>query len=182
VNWLDIVLIGIAAVSTLAGFARGLTRMVVGCGATLLALILSLGFYGIPGGFFEGLGMTRQLANFLGFIAVFAGVLIAGTLIAALLGKLLKLVGLSIMDRLAGGLLGFLRGAAIGVVIVMAMAAFAPKPPPAAVRNSRCAPYLIAAGGAVARFAPRELRDAFEKSRNKLEQAWRGVRHEVDRY
>lgn len=163
-NWLDFVLLGIAAISTVAGFARGLTRMVIGCGATILAVLLSLGFYGIPGGFFESLGMTRQLGGFLGFVTIFGLVLLGGAVAAAVAGKILKLVGLSWADRCAGGFLGLARGVAVGVVLVVILMAFPLKTPPKAVRQSVFAPYLAEVGHTVAKFAPKEFSDTYRRS------------------
>jgi len=138
--------------------------MVIGCGATILAVFLSLGFYGIPGSFYESLGMTRQLGGFLGFVTVFGLVLLGGALAAAVAGKILKLVGLGWADRFAGGLLGLVRGAVIGAVLVLVIMAFPLKSPPKVVKESKLAPHLGAVGNLIVKFAPREFSDAYRRS------------------
>jgi membrane protein required for colicin V production len=128
---------------------------------------------------FHAWGLSRSTANLLGFIAVFVGVLIFGGLVAALIGKILKKVGLGFLDRLGGALFGVVRGAVIGTVIILLMIAFTPNPGPASVRESRFAPYLIHASNMIAHFAPRELRDGYEIGKEKLMKEWEELKGEV---
>jgi membrane protein required for colicin V production len=179
VNWLDIVLGAILLFSVARGFARGLTRSLIGFIASILAIFLSFGFYRIVGAWFHGWGLSRSTANVAGFIAVFIAVLLFGGLVAALVAKLLKIVGLGFLDRLGGAVLGLVRGVVLGIVIIMLMIAFSPNPPPDSVRESRFAPYLVQASTLLSHFAPRELRDAYDVGKEKLQKAWEEFTDEV---
>ena len=181
-NWLDFVLLAVAVASTAAGLARGMARMVVGIVAAVVAIVLSLGFYQSLGARFCDWGLGKHTASIAAFALIFVLVIAVGGAVAALLAKLLRVVGLGFLDRLAGGFLGFVRGVVIAIVaimiimIIMVMMAFTPGPPPAAVRDSRFAPHLLWASTFIARMAPAELRDAYEASRRKLLDAWEELR------
>jgi len=110
------------------------------------------------------------------FALIFVLVVAVGGAVAALLAKLLRVVGLGCLDRLAGGFLGFVRGVVIAIVVIMVMVAFTPGPRPAAVQDSRFAPHLLWASTFIARMAPSELRDAYQAIRRKLLDAWEELR------
>lgn len=172
-NWLDIVLALILGLSMIAGIRRGFARVGVGLAATFIGLILGIWFYGSAGAFLLPYVSSRGVANFLGFLIVFFGVLLAGSLVGWVLSKLLKWAGLGWLDRLLGAAFGLLRGLLIAIALVLALAAFAPKPPPESVVRSRIAPYVIDAARVLAAIAPRELRDGFEASYERVKKVWR---------
>jgi membrane protein required for colicin V production len=172
-NWLDIVLLMLVAASVASSVRNGLSREVIGLATVILALLLGIWFYGIPGGYLIPYFSSRHMANFVGFVVVFAAVLVAGSLIGALVGRLLKLTGLSWFDHLLGAAFGAVRGLLMSVALVMAMMAFSPggHPPPAVV-NSRLAPYVVDAARVCAAMAPYELKDGFRKTHAQLKKAW----------
>ncbi len=171
-NWLDVVLALIIAASAVCGFRRGFARVAVGLAACVLGVMAGLWFHGTAGSFLMPYVSWRGLANFIGFLLVFAGVMALGGLVGWALAKLLKWAGLGWLDRLGGAALGLLRGLLIAIVLVMALVAFSKEPPPRAVVQSRIAPYVIEAARVVAAAAPRELKDAFQASYDKIKQVW----------
>lgn len=96
---------------------------------------------------------TAQLASF-GLILTFV------TVTASLLGRLssrgARTVGLGFMDRLGGAVFGLLRGAGIGVALLLAITAFLPAAP--WIVHSHLAPYLLHAAHAVSFTMPQDLR------------------------
>jgi membrane protein required for colicin V production len=174
VNWLDIVLLIILALSFLAGLAKGLARAVIGLVAVIAGLLTGFWFYRQAGSYIPFVE-SRQLANILGFFVIFIGVLAAGGLIARLLEKIFKAVHLSWLNRLLGGGFGLVRGIAISAVLVVVIMAFSLRSPPPPVANSRVAPYVIHAARAIAAAAPYEVREGFRKSYEKLRGAWAGA-------
>ncbi len=171
-NWLDIALALVLAASVIAGFARGFARVGIGLAATVVGLILGIWFYGTAGAFLLPHVSSRGLANFIGFLLVFFGILLAGSLIGWILAKLLKWAGLGWLDRIMGAGVGLLRGLIISIALVMALVAFAPKPPPRSVVESRLAPYIIDAARVLAAVAPRELRDGFQSGYERVKKIW----------
>ena len=171
-NWLDIVLIVIVAASTAEGVAKGFARVGIGFAAALLGVILSIWFYGSAAYYLRPYVSHDGVANFIGFCIVFTGVVLAGGLIGEALARLFKWAGLSWMDRLLGSAFGVLRGLVAAVALVLILVAFTPQGAPKSVQHSHWAPYLLGAANVVAEFAPRQLKDDFFASYEKLKQLW----------
>lgn len=172
-NWLDIVLGLIFAASIAAGVSRGFTRTVLGLVAFVFGLLLACWFYGTAGSMFLDYVSHRMIANFLGFVTVYALVGIVAALAGWLLVKFYKTVGLNWLDRLLGGGIGLVRGFIIGTVLVMALMGFTRTPPPESVVNSRLAPYMVDGARVISWIAPRELRDVVGQSYTKALEIWK---------
>lgn len=171
-NWLDIVLILVIASSVYSGFASGLARLVVGIVSTVLAILLAIWFYGSAGVMFQEYVSSRSVSNVLGFVIIFAGIMIAGSLLSRLLAKLFKWVGLGWLDRLLGGAFGLLRGILVSIALIMILMAFSTHPPPPSVLNSRISPYVVDAASVLSTIAPRELREGYRDSYDRVKRAW----------
>jgi membrane protein required for colicin V production len=172
-NWLDIVLLMVIAGSVVSSVRKGLTREIIGLAGVLLALVLGTWFYGMAGAVLEPYTSSRWVANFGGFVLVFGGVMLLAGLVGILAGKMLKVSGLSLMDRVLGAGFGLVRGGLIAVALVMAMMAFTPGvQPPASVVNSRVAPYVVDAARVCAAIAPHELKEGFRKTYSQVQESW----------
>jgi len=180
-NWLDIVLIVVFAVSVMSGVAKGFARQVVGLAAAVAGFLCALWFYGAAGSFLLPYVSHRRIANFLGFAAIFVAFLILGAVVGKLLSVLLKWVGLSGLDRLLGAVFGLVRGLVVAIALVLALLAFSPTPPPRAVVGSRFAPYVIDAANVCAYAAPLEVREAVRDSYAKVKDAWDEFLQKVQR-
>src|SRR5881296_1810687 len=142
-NWLDIVLLLIVAASVFTSFRKGLAREIIGLVSVILAVLAGIWFYGIPAGLLLPYLSSRGLANFAGFFLVFCAVLATGAVAGFVAGRFLRVTGLSMFDHLLGAFFGLVRGALIAVALVMGLMAFsATDRPPAAIVNSRVAPYV----------------------------------------
>jgi membrane protein required for colicin V production len=176
VNWLDMVLGGIILLSALASARKGLSREIIGLAASLLALLCAIWFYRSAGAHLAPYVSSTFAASAGGFIAIFFGVMILGGILSAVVGRLLKTVGLSLVDCLLGAAFGLVRGAlfAFGILmLVLAMAAGARAgDPPEAVVQSRLAPYLIELSHLVARVAPETVKESFEQKYERVKSAW----------
>ena len=171
-NWLDIVLIVIVALSVVEGLKKGFARVGIGFAAAIVGVVVGIWFYGTAAYYLLPFVSSKGVANFIGFWIVFLVCVVAGALLGKLLAALFKWAGLSWMDRLLGAGFGLLRGAVAAVALVLVLVAFSRKPPPKSVAESRYAPYLIGAATVCAEFAPRELKDAFFSSYEKLKRIW----------
>ncbi|HWB83695.1 MAG TPA: CvpA family protein [Bryobacteraceae bacterium] len=172
-NWLDVVLVLIVAASVVASFRKGLSREIVGLVSVILALIIGIWFYGSVAGYLSSYLSSRALADFAGFALVFCAVLLVGSGVSFLVGKFLKVTGLSIVDHALGAGFGVIRGILISIAFVMALMAFSPgDKPPEAVVNSRTAPYVVDAARVVSALAPHELKEGFRKTYGQVKSAW----------
>src|SRR5271169_1060956 len=141
-NWLDIVFAIVLISSVLEGLKKGFARTALGLAAVIVGLVCGLWFYGTVGAIF-GTHVELPWAHVAGFLVIFIGVIILGGIMGALIARLLKMIHLSWLDRLAGGAFGVLRGALVCAVIVAVLMAFSSKPPPGSVADSRIAPYVM---------------------------------------
>jgi membrane protein required for colicin V production len=172
-NWLDIVLLLIVAASVYMSFRKGLSREIIGLVSVVLALLLGIWFYGTASAFIQPHVSSRTAANLGGFLVVFVGVLLLGHLVGYVVGKFLRVTGLSIVDHLLGAGFGMARGALVAVALLMAVMAFRDgDKPPAAVVNSRLAPYVAGAAQLFADVAPHELKEGFRKTYTEVKSAW----------
>ena len=172
-NWLDVVLLIILCWSVFASLRRGLTREIIGLASVALALLLAIWFYGLAGSLLAPYLSSKQVSNLLGFFAVFGGVWLIGALASFVIGRILKVTGLSIVDHLLGALFGALRCILISLAIILGIMAFSARDkPPAPIVGSRIAPYVTGAAGVLTSLAPRELKDGFANSYAQVKDAW----------
>jgi uncharacterized membrane protein required for colicin V production len=172
-NWLDIVLLIILAASVLTSFRKGFSRELIGLISVVLALLLGSWFYGPVGVLLAPYLSSRAAANFTGFLLVFMGVILVGALVSWIVGKFLRVTGLSIFDHILGAGFGAVRGTLISVALIMGIMAFSPgSQPPASVVDSRMAPYVVQGARVFAAIAPRELKDGFRKTYDQVRAAW----------
>jgi membrane protein required for colicin V production len=172
-NWLDVVLLLVIVASIASCYRKGFSREVIGLAACILGLILGAWFYGSAGAFLVPYVSSRAVANFAGFFIVFFGVLILGAVVSFVLGRFLRVTGLSFFDHALGAGFGLLRGVVIAVAIIMGMMAFSPGDrPPDAVVHSRVAPYVAYAARVCASVAPNELKEGFRRTYTDARAAW----------
>ncbi len=171
-TFIDLILIAVVAGSVIGGFTGGFARVSVGFIASVAGIISAFWFYGVMGSHVQPYVNSRPVANLLGFFLILILFSIAGALIGRILAKMFRWIGLSWLDRLAGGAFGIARGALLCVALVTVILACAPTPPPAAIVNSRFIPYLIGPSHVMAAMIPRELRDAFDDTTNKVRRMW----------
>lgn len=171
-NWLDIVLGLIILSSAIAGLRAGFTRVVIGLVATIVGLVMGFWFYKLVGDQLHPWITTPSIANAVGFFLIFFGVALLGSMIAALLSKLLRWVGLSWFNYLLGGVAGFARGALVVAVLANALVAFSPSSTPNYLKNSRVLPYANGVASVLAELAPRDLKDSFSQRIEVLKQIW----------
>src|SRR5258708_40248089 len=98
-NWLDFVLALILIASGIAGLRRGLSRQVIGLVSGVLALLIGIWFYGTVGFYLLPYASSRTMANAGGFAIVFCVVLVLGGLVRFVVGRVLRVTGLSIVDQ-----------------------------------------------------------------------------------
>jgi membrane protein required for colicin V production len=171
-NWLDVVLAVIIVVSAIAGLRAGFTRVVIGLLATIVGLVVGFWCYRMVGAELHRWISSIAVANAVGFFLIFFGVALLGSIIAALLSRMLRWVGLSWFNYLLGGVAGFARGALVVAVLANVLVAFAPSPVPDYLRNSRVLPYANGVAAILSELAPRQLKDSFSHQMESLKQIW----------
>ena len=179
-NWFDVILVVLIAASALAGLRTGFARVVIGLAATIAGLLAGFWCYRIVGAKIAPYVSTIAIADILGFIIIFFGVMIAGALLATLLSRLFRWVGLSWIDHLLGGVAGFVRGVLIVAALAAILVAFVPSPTPPFLTQSRVLPYATEVAAALAQMAPKDLKESFLQQWENLKQFW-ARRHQAEK-
>ena len=169
-NWFDLVLALVIVVSAVSGLRTGLARVVIGLVSTVVGFMLGFWCYRMVAVKLYPFIKNQGVADILGFLAIFIGVIAAGALLAALLSNVFKWVGLSWFNYLLGGAAGLVRGALVVAVMADVLVAFAPSPTPAFLQNSAVLPYADQVASILANFAPQALKDSFDQQMQNLKQ------------
>lgn len=171
-NLLDIALIIIVGLSVLGGFREGFARSGIGFVASLVGIFAGIWYAREVGAHLSRFTTSVMLQNLFGFFIVLGACVLCGALMGAILANVFKWVGVSWLDRLAGGLFGFARGALVAVAMLTLYLACAPGALPRAVTHSRFAPYLIDASSVIATMIPSDMRDKFHSATGRIRRAW----------
>ena len=138
-NWADLVLLGILAISTIVGLWRGFIVEVLSLVVWVAAFWLAFQFGAAAASMFDTLVDTPSARLFLGYGLVFLAALVVGGLVTWLVSRLVASTGLSGTDRMLGLGFGLLRGAALCSVLVLLLG-FTPLPQDPWWQESRLMP------------------------------------------
>ncbi len=117
-NWLDIILIVVLALSILGGLTRGLIRTALSLAGLILGIFLAGRYYAAFGNWLPI--ANTDIANIVAFAIIFIAVMVAAGLLAFFMRRIISLVMLGWADKLLGALLGLVLG---GLLCAAALAA-----------------------------------------------------------
>jgi membrane protein required for colicin V production len=144
----DYVVLSIVGASVIISVMRGFAREVLALAGWVLAFVAANAFSGTVAGWFAGVIPEGSLRALTAFVAVFVVTLIAASLTAMAVSRLLKGSGLGFEDRLLGGCFGLARGVLIVMVIVL-LGGLTALPRQPAWSDAMLSPPLEALAGAV---------------------------------
>jgi membrane protein required for colicin V production len=152
-TWLDYAVIGVFAASLVLGAWRGLVREVLSILGWVIAFLSANLFAGPLGPSMPQAIPSPELRVAAAYLAVFVGSLVATSLVALLLSKIVKAVGLGGADRMLGALFGAARGLLI-VVAAALLAGLTSAPRQPFWRDSASGPLLAQAALALQPLLP----------------------------
>lgn len=117
-NWADWTLIVIIAISTLMSLRRGFVKEAISLASWVVAFIVARSFHPNVQTLLVDSIESEVLRTIAAFCILFVGTLLVGAAVAFLVGVLLKLTGLSPIDRLLGMVFGLGRGVILAVVLI----------------------------------------------------------------
>jgi membrane protein required for colicin V production len=158
-NWLDWTFAAIAAVSVITAIAKGFVRELVSLAALVIGLVVAALGYPRAALWFEDLTKSHEIAQGLGFLVLFVGILLLGGLVSLLARKLIKTAGIQWFDRFLGGVFGLVRGVLVDCILLLVLLAFAIKP--GVVQQSSLAPYVTAGANLISLAMPAGLKAQF---------------------
>ena len=160
-NWIDVILISILALTTILGVVKGLVKQIFGLLAVIIGLILALAFYSQASTLFLRFISNEVLAHFLGFLTIFLVVLCLGWVSSYTLSKFIK-GPLRVLNNILGGGLGFLKGILICGVVVFALLVFPISKK--ALKESALSPVCLQMTRAIISLIPKELKERFKEA------------------
>lgn len=171
-NGLDYAIIVVIALGTLQGLRQGALRMatsIVSLGAGVYAASM---YYGRAASIAQAqFHVGPEAAAVIGYGAVFAIVCVAVQIAGTSVARLMNLVKLGWVDRIAGGAAGAAIVAVMSGVCVMLLTVVLPEDADL-LRQSKLAPPLIACDERLISFIPAEARLSYEHKRDDLIEYW----------
>jgi membrane protein required for colicin V production len=169
-NWLDWTFAAIVVASVVAAIIRGFFRELISLASLVIGLVVAATAYTRAAHWFEDLTKSHAIALGLGFLTLFLGTLLLGTLISLLVRKLIKHAGIQWVDRFLGAVFGLVLGVVVDCTLLFVLLTFTIKPE--AVQQSSLAPYVTAGANIISLAMPANLkaqfRQGFEKFRETL--------------
>src|SRR5258708_29210218 len=141
-NGLDYVAVELFAIGAIYGLQRGALRMVTSVVSLAAAVYFASLYYSKAGAFAETqMGSSHTVGSVIGYVAMFALIFTVVEMIGSAAIRLLQIAHMSMLDRLAGGLLGSAIAGVFAGLPVMLMAAGMP-PDATLLRHSPMGPML----------------------------------------
>jgi membrane protein required for colicin V production len=126
-TWVDWIIVLILAAAVIGGIVRGFFRSAFSLGGLLLGLMLAAWNYWRFAEVLKPLVHSIEVANAIAFLVIALLVMVAAAVIGSLLAGIFRKVGLGCLDRLAGGVFGFVEGMLFVMVCILVTVAFFPK-------------------------------------------------------
>jgi len=170
-NFFDIVVIIILAVSVIGGVFRGLIK-------ELSSIIGVLG--GFYGAYSYYMVLAKPLArwvsnpaylNILSFLIIFCGILIIISILGVIIKYILNIAFLGWVDRICGAGFGIIKGILIASVLLITLTAFLPKNAPV-IKNSMLAPYVTLISEKMAKVVSKDMKHKFSAKIRELKKVW----------
>ncbi|HKD02690.1 MAG TPA: CvpA family protein [Terriglobales bacterium] len=155
----DWIILAVILISVIQATAEGFFHAAFSMAGLVLAYLLAAWQYHRLAAWFAPNLKSPWLGEIAGFLIIFLSVLVLAGIAGRIARWAVKEAGLSLIDRLFGGVLGLLRGGLLVCVVLMGMAAFTPTSK--WLESSELAPYFLVVGRAAIWVAPAELRGRF---------------------
>jgi membrane protein required for colicin V production len=154
-NPLDWLLAILLAYSVVRAAMRGFVQEAFSLAGLVLGFLFACWFYRNLAGSLHGLIASPPVAELAAFVLILIVTMILASLIGKFVRRTVSAVGLGVVDRLLGALFGLLRGALLGVGLLLALTAFLPTA--SWIKDSVLAPYFLRTAHAVSFVMPSEL-------------------------
>jgi len=113
-NYIDIILLILLFLSAINGFRKGFVEELAGLLALILGIWAALHFSGLVAQLLtENFGFHNRYLQGISFLITFIVVLILVNIIGGIVSNLVKAIHLDLLNRLAGLVFGFIKGALV---------------------------------------------------------------------
>ena len=166
-------------IGTVLGLMRGLVRIVIGLLTIIVAFFLASRYQDPLAASLTAHDVSETPARIAAYAIVFIGTMIAGGLVAWVVGRFVKLAMLSFPDRLAGGAVGFLAALLAAAFLVHPLVASS-SGGSRMLATSKLAPYVTVVADVANSVAPDAVAKRYDEGIESLAArlAWRGAGRE----
>jgi len=141
-NWIDWTIIVVLSASTLLSLWRGFAREALSLAGWVAAFILSNLYADTLAVLLVDFIDNESARYVAAFAVLFVGVLLFFNLLGFLVKQLIRMTGLSLLDRMLGTVFGFARGVIVLLVVVFIVRQMLPADSQQALRQSQLMPHL----------------------------------------
>ncbi|MGA8741131.1 MAG: CvpA family protein [Terracidiphilus sp.] len=173
VDWIIVVVL---AAAVLGGIARGFFRSAFSLAGLILGLALAAWNYWRFAALMKPLIHSVEAANAIAFLVIALAVMAIASILGSLLAKMFEKVGLGCLDRLAGGVFGFVEGMVFVMVCILVTVAFFPQT--VWLTDARLPRYFFGALHVSIRVTPSRLSDRVRQELYTLESESQNLIHE----
>jgi len=171
-NTLDILILVILGFTLIRGLFRGFIGEISSITGLIAGFFLANRYHSMLLPLMDSILPDPGIAQLLSYALVFCTGLVGVLMIAAVLRHMLKIVLLGWVDRLAGAVIGLLKGGLICVLLVLLLTTFL-SPQADILATSRMAPQVNRFSAILADLLPQEMRREFEEKSHPLRESWR---------
>lgn len=165
-NWLDWTFAVIVVASVVAATMKGIIQELISLASLVAGIVVAAIAYPRAAQWFEDLTKSHEIALGLGFLTLFLGVFLLGTVVSLVARRLIKAAGIQWFDRFLGAVFGLVRGVLVDCILVLVLLAFAIKPQ--AVQQSSLAPYVTAGSNIISLAMPAGVKSQFQAGLGKF--------------
>ncbi len=158
---LDWIMVAVVLLSVALAASQGFLFEVVSLTGVVVGYLVAVWEYPRVAACYAPYVKQPWVADIAGFLTIFVAIAVLAGIAARIARWSMRESALRWFDRVLGAAFGLVRGALVAVVLVMALAAFAPGSKWLA--ESTSAPYLLAVGRAAVWVAPSEVRQRFRE-------------------
>lgn len=126
-TWIDWAIVIVLAGSVMGGFSQGFFRSVCSLLGLFFGLAIAAWNYARVASVLLPIVRSEALADALGFLLIAFLIMMIAQIAGAVTSKTIHHLGLGCLDRIAGGVFGFLQGALLITIGILAVVAFYPK-------------------------------------------------------
>jgi membrane protein required for colicin V production len=163
----DWIIVAVLAVAVLGGIARGFFRSAFSLAGLVLGLTLAAWNYWRLAAVLKPMVRSIEVADAIAFLVIALLVMAVAAVVGSLLAKVFEKVGLGCLDRLAGGVFGFVEGLVFVLVCILVTVAFFPQT--VWLTEARLPRYFFGALHVSVRVTPSRLSDRVRKELQTLE-------------
>jgi membrane protein required for colicin V production len=168
-NGLDWAIVVVLLLSVLLAAAQGFLHEVISLAGVVVGYLLAAWEYWRLASRIAPYVKSEAVAESAAFVAIFFAVVIAAGIIGRIARWLAREAGLGWADRLLGAAFGLVRGGAMVAVLVLALAAFAPRSQ--MLSRSALGGYFLVAARGMSWLAPATLRQKLRQGAAAMRQA-----------